>query len=520
MKTAKKARREDDYGELFLKKFLASEDLKKQQEVLGSFFKRPIWWIIGPAFKKTPNFKDTPISGCGLLKKSSKRKGRCYRGLVSAIKRAKKTRAMTRFICANNLSGFCLPIARGSKIYGYIGLCHMDSALPARPAELFANFIDTLISNIQKELELSTLYETIRPRAIALSTVHTIHRLISSTLDMDELLPRIARLSMQVVQANRCSVKLMDKERNILVPVTTIDLRSKRKLYPKELKLGKGVPGKAAKFAKVLRSRDFLSIPLIDEEVIGVITIYDKINKKPFTQFDQEIMMTISEQAVIAIKNAQMYKEQENLAISGIKSLAAVLDTRAASTFIPRTAFVNIVLAIGTEMGLDQADLHSLHCAALLHDAGQILVPDEILSKPSRLTGEEYSVIKEHPARGAKMLEPTKYLKPVIPIILHHHENYDGSGYPNRLKGNQIPLGARIMAVVSAFLAMITPRSYRVTKTIQEAIDEIARNSGTQFDPKVVAAFLKIIQKKQIQDVIEKEYNHGPQKASEDTNIF
>ncbi|MCM8782469.1 MAG: HD domain-containing protein, partial [Candidatus Omnitrophica bacterium] len=172
------------------------------------------------------------------------------------------------------------------------------------------------------------------------------------------------------------------------------------------------------------------------------------------------------------------------------------------------------------EMGMDAVELRSLHCAALLHDAGQLFVPDEILSKPAKLTGEEYKLIKEHPATGAKIFEPTKYLKPVVPIILHHHENYDGSGYPNGLKGEQIPLGARIMAVVSAFVAMITPRAYRITKTIQEAQEEIKRYSGTQFDPKVVAVFLKAIQKKEIQNLLAGEWGRGFEETIKGSDIF
>lgn len=512
--------KEENYEEKFFEKLLKSEDLQKQKEVLRTFFKKPIWWLVKSTEKLSSKFKESLASKCKILKGSRKQKGVCLKRLSSVLRKAKITKKIVKFACLNNLSGFCLPVVQGDKIYGYIGLCHLDKELPRQSLWLFVNFINTLVKDIQKELELSRLYETIRPRAIALSTVHTIHRLISSTLDLDELLPRIARLCMQVMQANRCSVKLLDKQRNILVPVTTVDLRTKRKLHPKELRVGRGIPGKAVKTERVLKGPDFISVPLIDEDVIGVITIYDKINNKSFTQFDQEIIMTIAEQAVIAIKNAQLYKEQENLAISSIKSLAAILDTRGPAAFIPKTAFVKIVLEVGKGLGLNQTDLRSLHCAALLHDAGQIFIPDEVLSKPSKLTGREYELIKEHPAHGAKMLEPTKYLKPAIPLILHHHESYDGTGYPNKLKGNQIPLGARIMGVVSAFLAMITPRPYRITKTKEEALEEIRRNSGTQFDPKVVAVFLKVAQKKEIQDIIEEEYNHGLEQAPEGSDIF
>ena len=295
---------EETHEEKFLKSFLKNEDLKKQKEIIGTFFKKPIWWFIRAIRRKPPKFEDTVLARCDICKKSRKQKSGCYSAILKILRKAKKTRRLEKFICSNNFSGFGLPIIQGDKIYGYIGLCHLDNELPRQPLELFVNFINILIKDVQKELELSRLYETIRPRAIALSTVHTIHRLISSTLDLDELLPRIARLCMQVMQANRCSVKLLDRKRNILVPVTTIDLRTKRKLHPKELKLGRGVPGRTAKTGRVLKGPTFISVPLIDEDVIGVITLYDKINKKAFTQFDQEIMMTVAEQAVIAIKNA------------------------------------------------------------------------------------------------------------------------------------------------------------------------------------------------------------------------
>ena len=512
--------RENSFEEKFFQKLLQSEDLKREKDDVGAFFKKPIWWTVRSLNKKPPRFKETSLAKCEMCAKSTKRKGECLKKLRRALQNSKKTKHFQRFTCKEGFEGLCFPIMQADKIYAYIGLCHFKEAIPQKVVVLFIDFLNLLAKNIQKELELSTLYETIRPRAIALSTVHTIHRLINSTLDMDELLPRIARLCMQVMQANRCSVKLLDRERGVLKPVTTIDLRTKRRLYPKELKLGKGVPGKAAKEGRVIKGRSFLAIPLIDEDVIGVITIYDKINNKAFVKFDQEIMMTIAEQAVIAIKNAQLYREQENLAISGIKSLATILDTRESSAFIPRSAFVKMVITTGKDIGLSETELRGLHAAALLHDAGQIFVPDEILSKPTKLTGEEYNLIKEHPAKGAKILEPTKYLKPVIPIILHHHENYDGTGYPNKLKGNQIPLGARIMAVISAFLAMITPRSYRITKTVEEAKQEIIRNSGTQFDPKVVTVFLKVLNKKEILCLLEKEHTHGLEQTLKGSDIF
>jgi HD-GYP domain-containing protein (c-di-GMP phosphodiesterase class II) len=123
------------------------------------------------------------------------------------------------------------------------------------------------------------------------------------------------------------------------------------------------------------------------------------------------------------------------------------------------------------------------------------MIPDEILKKPKKLTGEEYEIVKKHPIKGVEIIKPMDILKPIIPIIMHHHEKFDGTGYPNRLKGNQIPQGARIMAVVDAFVAMVSKQSYRERVSVQEAMAEIKRYSGTQFDPRVVDAFVRVVGK-------------------------
>jgi HD-GYP domain-containing protein (c-di-GMP phosphodiesterase class II) len=196
-----------------------------------------------------------------------------------------------------------------------------------------------------------------------------------------------------------------------------------------------------------------------------------------------------------------------------IKALAKVLDTRAPGTYIPRASFVKIVLAVGQQMHMDEESFKSLEYASILHDAGAIFVPESVLAKPAKLTGEEYDMVKEHPAAGVEIIKHLKALKSATPIIMYHHENYDGTGYPKGLKKDMIPLGARIMAVVSAFESMITKKPYRVAKTVQEAVEEIKANSGTQFDPKVVDAFLKVLKKRDIRALIEQE-SHGHRQAS------
>lgn len=497
--------------ELFtrLKKSLS---LKREEECFGCIIKPAFWWLLERENPSLSDIKKQIPENCPCIKKSTgKELSLCSKSLIKALGRASDEKRLVRFECAEGMHGFIYPVMQNDKLFGYIGSCYARRDVSPEVLDIFSAFTDTIIKEIQKEYELSKLYETLRPRAIALSTVHTVHRLISSTLDLNELLPRIARLSLQIMRANRCSIKLVDSKRKVLLPKTTVDLRVK-KIRLKKVRVGKHAPGKAFKYGRPIRGRNYLATPLIDADVIGVITLYDKIDRKPFSQFDQEIMSTLAEQAVIAIKNAQLYKEQERLTMGTIKSLAKVLDTRAPGTYVPRASFIKITLAIGQEMHLDTDSLKSLEYASVLHDAGEIFVPQDVLAKPSKLTGKEFDMVKGHPAAGVEIIRHMKALKSANPIILYHHENYDGSGYPKGLKKDQIPLGARIMAVVSAFEAMISKKPYRVVKTLPEAIDEIRANSGTQFDPSVVQVFLKVMNKKDVRAALEKEL-HGSSQA-------
>jgi len=484
---------------LIYEKLVKNETLKRQKQAFGKQFKHPIWYISQNIPDRATITKHI-LSG---IKLTRFQKARYALIIINKLKKARRRKDIQSFEYPAKLYGFTLPLVQGNKMYGYVVLCNADKEIPDYFLCSLKLFFDTVIKEVQKELELTKLYETIRPRAIALSTIHTIHRLISSTLDIDELLPRIARLSIQVMRANRCSIKLLDKKRRVLIPKATVDLRKNKRIKLRNLPVGKGIPGRTAKLSKSLRGKSYLSVPLIDEDILGVITVYDKINRQSFTEFDQEILTTLAEQAVIAIKNAQYYKEQQDVLLGSIKSLAMIMNTRTPHVCHSSKIITRLTIEIGCEIGMKPNELKSLEVASLLHDAGQVSVPDEILAKRTRLTGKEFALVKEHPERGVKILEPLKALKPAVPMILHHHEKYDGSGYPKGLKGKGIPLGARIMAVTGAFEAMVILRPYRRrVKTIAEAVEEIKRYAGIQFDPKVVNAFIKVISRPDIKRLV------------------
>jgi putative nucleotidyltransferase with HDIG domain len=244
-----------------------------------------------------------------------------------------------------------------------------------------------------------------------------------------------------------------------------------------------------------VRHDRLIALPLVCEDIMGVIVVKRDNPALPFDRFDQEMLVTITEQAIIGIKNLQLYEEQQRTVLGSIKSLVSLLDMRVPQEYTHSPYFSKLVCAIANQLHLDEKQVESLKYASLLHDAGKFDIPMEILTKRTQLTADEYSIIRTHPMRGVQILRPMQILRPVIPIIMHHHEKYDGTGYPSRLKKRQIPQGARVMAVADAFEAMVYGRPYRERMDIASAIKEIKKKSGTQFDPKVVDAFLKVIKK-------------------------
>jgi HD-GYP domain-containing protein (c-di-GMP phosphodiesterase class II) len=250
--------------------------------------------------------------------------------------------------------------------------------------------------------------------------------------------------------------------------------------------------------------KNVLAVPLIAEDIIGLIVVHQRNKNRVFNHWGQEILMTVAQQAIIGIKNIQLYEEQQKIILGSLKSLVTLLDLRIPREYTHSAYFSFLVCAIGEEMRLNEKQIESLKYASLLHDAGKIDIPEEILTKTGKLTPYEYKLIRRHPVKGAEILKSLQILKPAIPIIMHHHERYDGTGYPSRLKKGQIPIGARIMAVADAFEAMVYGRPYRERIRVASAIKEIKKKSQTQFDPRVVEAFLRVIKTRKMKKILAK----------------
>jgi HD-GYP domain-containing protein (c-di-GMP phosphodiesterase class II) len=186
------------------------------------------------------------------------------------------------------------------------------------------------------------------------------------------------------------------------------------------------------------------------------------------------------------------YRRLQKTYLETLDSLALVVEQRDGITGGHCQRVASYAASLGEVLNLSEEARRDLHYGSLLHDIGKIGVPDAVLNKPGTLTAEEWQIMRRHPEIGAKMVEGVEFLRPALPIILAHHERYDGSGYPKGLRGKEIPLGARIFQVADALDAIVSDRPYRGGQSLQAALEEIHCHAGAQFDPMVVEALDQI----------------------------
>ena len=238
------------------------------------------------------------------------------------------------------------------------------------------------------------------------------------------------------------------------------------------------------------RGQSAICLPLCHhDEVIGVLSTARMPEDAPYTQEDVQLITVFGAQIAIALENARAYRELKELNLGTITALITAVEARDYYTRGHSERVARYAVAIARKIGLSPNEVEDLHVAGLLHDIGKIGVSDLILNKLGSLTSEEYEVVKQHPRIGATIVDEIKPLLEIVPLIYHHHERYDGSGYPDGLAGDDMPLGARILAVADSVEAMTSSRAYRPSLSIERSFELLDGGGDGQLDPLLVALF-------------------------------
>ncbi|MBI4115744.1 MAG: HD domain-containing protein [Candidatus Omnitrophica bacterium] len=290
-------------------------------------------------------------------------------------------------------------------------------------------------------------------------------------------------------------------------------------------------PETKAELSRVQRSlndlRADIAIPgFFKDSLIGILLLGEKLSRRLFTRTEIHFFETLVHDAAIAVKTSEYHqhliernlelevrkkqleerlheierlrKKEQSTYYEIMKSLAQEVHAKDPYTFGHIHQVERLGVMTAEELGLDLSGKRKdvLSAGLLLHDVGKVGIPDNVLKKPGGLDREEWKIMRQHVEKGVKILEPLSDFKEVAEIVWCHHENYDGSGYPRGLKGEAIPIEARIVSVVDAFHAIVSTRCYREGRPVEVAFQELRRCAGTQFDPKVVEAFIRAMKKR------------------------
>jgi HD-GYP domain-containing protein (c-di-GMP phosphodiesterase class II) len=343
-------------------------------------------------------------------------------------------------------------------------------------------------------------------------------RLVSSTLDIDVLLSRLAQIAADICGVVKCSVYVCMDEDNRFYPAVTYSSVPDTEW---ETSLGFGVLPEdlepdhfealfeshsvvisdpaSSPFIPVERvddswTRSVVLVPVYTRErLLGIVVLYHPKEPDELEPDELNLVAAIAAQAAFALDNASLYENLEMSYFSTVKALARAIEVKDPYTYGHSDRVTEYAIAIARRLGLSEREKNNIKYAAALHDIGKIGIARKILDKPGGLTQEEFNHIKTHPQLGDSIIEPIPFLQGPRRIILHHHERFDGKGYPEGLAGDEIDLEARILSVADAFEAMMSDRPYRKALPLDRAVRELRNNSGSQFDPVVVEAFLDVL---------------------------
>lgn len=358
--------------------------------------------------------------------------------------------------------------------------------------------------------------ESLTKKVLELATLYEMSRSLGSTFDLEALLESVLDSAMRIFNVESGYVTLRDKETGRFIlhagrgAVSRAPERALRSSMS-EWVVREGRPlifnpseDPAHEADPLTGAHAALCVPLSTSEgVIGTITIGSHDLGTRFSGEDVRLLSTIANHVSIAIGNIELFVSLQDAYLATVRSLAEAVDAKDPFTRGHSDRVASFSVAIGEHMGLSGEQRVALEMAAYLHDIGKIGIREEILMKPGRLSEAEMGQMRHHPLIGANILRPVAFPWPIAPVVRHHHEHWDGRGYPAGLRGEEIPLLARILSVADSYEAMVSDRPYRRGRSPEEAIEELRRCSGTQFDPRVVDALISVLDQADAEETAE-----------------
>ena len=402
-----------------------------------------------------------------------------------------------------------------------IGFLTLDSHQPNAYSPEQANLVRIFATQAAQAIENARQFSVAQRRLEWLTSLHNIDQAIISGFDLSTSLNILLTQLLEQLEVDAAGVLIYQKNLQSLTFSQGQGFRT-MVFQHTNLQLGEGYAGKVAVQRRPVFIPDlsqpgtgFLTSPefkkeefvayyalplIVKDTLIGVLEIFHRSALNPNIEW-VDYLQTLAGQAAIAIDNADLFnnlqRSNEELVLAydaTIEGWARALELRDMETEGHSRRVVDMTIALARSMGISDKEMANIYRGALLHDIGKMGIPDAVLQKHGKLTEEEWLIMRQHPVYAYEWLSPIEYLRPALDIPYCHHEKWDGSGYPRGLKGEQIPLAARIFSVVDVWDALRSDRPYRQAWSIERARSHIQEQSGKQFDPQVVALFFEMLE--------------------------
>ncbi|MBK5091937.1 MAG: GAF domain-containing protein [Actinobacteria bacterium] len=400
-----------------------------------------------------------------------------------------------------------------------VGLIMMDNVeRPRMFTPVVANLAMRFGDKVAAAMENARLHGSEQQKIKETMALLEVSRLVTTTLDIDTLLARLAQITADVCEVSKCSVYVYVDDAGRFYPAAThgtftnnewetgmsegilpVDMTDEDTEAVMERHEVTITDPEVSPFIPSDRieetgCRALVLVPIYSRDrVLGLMVLLHHKDRDELEGEDLNLVAAIAAQAAVALENTSLYEDLEMSYFSTVKALARAIEVKDPYTYGHSERVTEYALAIARRLGASDPEIQNIKYAAALHDIGKIGIARKILDKPGALSEEEFVHVKTHPQLGDSIIEPVAFLKAPRSIIMHHHERYDGKGYPDGLAGEEIPLGARILAVADSFEAMMSDRPYRKALQVEEAVKELEVNAGTQFDPIVVRAFIEVL---------------------------